>query len=222
MNPINRAPQVQQFRQTVEQVIEAFPQNHVCHRVDQGAFQLADYHNVLRMIFHQVREGSFSFALAAVNCGPHLRPAKEYLLHHAEEEKSHWRWVVNDLEQTGYVAESVESWLPRPACQNYISFNYYVALRTPIARLAIAVVLEGIGARYGAQYAGKICQLLSLKPNQTQFYAGHGRTDREHIQDLWRVIADCQLGGEDWRWMNYAAETAGRLYRSMYEEALAN
>jgi hypothetical protein len=203
-------------------MIEEFPQNSACQKLDQGDLELADYHRILRMIFHQVRETPFTFALASVNCSPNLRAAKEYLLQHAEEEKSHWRWVLNDLEETGYAAASVESALPPPACQDYISFNYYVALRVPFARLAVAMVLEGIGARFGAQYARKICELLSLTPKQTQFYAGHGNTDREHIQDLWRVIAECELSALEWQWMNFAAETAGRLYGAMYEEALSN
>jgi heme oxygenase len=222
MNSTDCAPQLHQFKQTVERVIGEFSENRVCEKVDHGAFALDDYQKILRMIFHQVRESSFSFALASVNCAPHLRNAKEYLLHHADEEKLHWRWVLNDLQESGYASDSVESSLPLPACQNYISFNYYVALKMPIARLAIATVLEGIGARYGGEYAAKICKLLSLTPSQTQFYAGHGNTDREHIRDLLRVIEDCELSIDEWQWMNYAAETAGRLYRVMYEEALAN
>jgi hypothetical protein len=211
--------QLQQLRDTIDLAIRQFQENTVCRRVDTGDFELADYQNLLRMIFHQVREGPFTFALAGVNCGPHLRSAKEYFLHHAEEEKLHWRWVLNDLKETGY-ASNPESLLPLPACQDYISFNYYVAMRMPIARIAIAMVLEGIGARYGAYYARKICQLLSLTPQQTQFYAGHGNTDREHILDLWRVIESYELNEDEWQWMNYAAQTASRLYRRMYEEAL--
>ena len=174
------------------------------------------------MIFHQVREGPFTFALAGVNCAGHLRTVKEYLLHHADEEKLHWRWVVNDLEQTGYPAGRIEKSLPRPACQDYVSFNYYVALKMPLARLAAAMVLEGIGARFGSQYALRICRLLSLTEKQTQFYAGHGNTDRQHILDLWSVIENCDLDDDEWRYLNHAAETAGRLYRRMYEEALEN
>src|SRR4030095_3509171 len=211
--------QLQQLRNTTDQAIGQFPENLVCRKVDTGDFELADYQKILRMIFHQVREGPFTFAMAGVNCGPHQRGAKEYLLHHAEEEKLHWRWVVNDLKETGYQSNP-ESLLPLPACQDFISFNYYIALKMPIARIAIAMVLEGIGARYGAHYATKICQLLCLSPKQTQFYAGHGNTDREHIQDLWRVIESHALNDDAWEWMNYPPETAGRLYRRMYEEAL--
>jgi len=213
--------QLQQLKDTVDLAIGGFPENTVCRRVDAGDFELTDYQKILRMIFHQVREGPFSFALAGVNCGPHLRGAKEYLLHHAEEEKLHWRWVVNDLKETGYKSDP-QSLLPLPACQDFISFNYYVALKVPVARLAIALVLEGIGARYGARYANEICRSLSLTAKQTQFYAGHGNTDREHILELWRVVENHELNEEEWQWMSYSAATASRLYRRMYEEALEN
>ena len=219
MYSTNCHSQLQQLRGTVDLAVGQFPENIVCRKVDTGDFELADYQKTLRMIFHQVLEGPFTFAMAGVNCRPNLRSAKEYFLHHAEEEKLHWRWVLNDLKETGYPADPV-SLFPLPACQDYLSFNYYVALKMPIARIAIAMVLEGIGASYGALYAHKICQLLSLTPKQTQFYAGHGNTDREHILDLWRVIESHELNDEEWQWMNYAAETASRLYRRMYEEAL--
>jgi hypothetical protein len=220
MNSTSCELQLQQLKQIVETAIERFPDNQVCRKVDAGDFELTDYQQVLRMIFHQVREGPFTFALAGVNCSGHLGSVKEYLLQHADEEKLHWRWIVNDLEQTGYPVGGIESSLPRPACQDYVSFNYYVAMKMPPARLVVAAVLEGIGARYGSEYAATICQLLSLTSQQTQFYAGHGNTDREHIIDLWRVIENYDLNDEEWRYLNHAAETAGRLYRRMYEEAL--
>jgi len=220
MNTSPRESRLSQLKRTVELAIDQFPQNRVCRKVDAGGFELADYHKILRMIFHQVQEGPFTFALAGVNCGPHLRKIKEYLLHHADEEKLHWRWVLNDLEQTGCPADAIESSLPLPACQDYLAFNYFVALKIPFARMAIALVLEGIGARFGAQYAARICRSLSLTPQQTQFYAGHGSTDRQHILDLWQVIESHEFNDDEWQWLNHAAETAGRLYRRMYEEAL--
>jgi len=220
MTSTNTGSRLQELRHTVEAAIEQFPDNQVCRKVDAGDFEITDYQKVLRMIFHQVREGPFTFALAGVNCAPHLRTVKEYFLHHADEEKTHWRWVLNDLEKAGYQGAAVESSFPLPACQDYVAFNYYVALKMPLARLAVAMVLEGIGARYGSEYAAQICRLLSLTSQQTQFYAGHGNTDREHILDLWRVIEGCELSDDEWQWLIYAAGTAGRMYRRMYEEAL--
>ena len=205
---------------TVNNAINQFPDNTVCRKIDQAEISLEDYHKVLRMIFHQVREGPSSFALAGVNCSSKFHEVKDYLFHHADEEKTHWQWILNDLANTGYQGENVKSSFPLSASQNYIAFNYFTALKMPVARLAIAAVLEGIGAEFGAEYARKLCALLKLKPEQAQFYFGHGDTDKEHIVDIWRVIDACELTEEEWREMCYAAKTAGTLYKRMYEEAL--
>lgn len=208
-----------ELRKVVENAITVFQQNRLCQKIDSGNLEMSDYHKILRMIFHQTFEGPSTFALAGVNCTNQFQTAKDYLLHHANEEKTHWQWVLNDLAQTGYQGEEVKGSLPLPACQNYIAFNYYVALKMPIARLAIAAVLEGIGASYGAEYARKTCVHLKLQPEQAQFYFGHGDTDVEHIKDIWRVIEACELTESEWDWMFHSAKTAGELYRKMYDEA---
>lgn len=40
--------------------------------------------------------------LAGSYCPPALHILREYLLQHANEEKSHWEWVISDLKNTGY------------------------------------------------------------------------------------------------------------------------
>jgi len=74
----------------VENAIESFPQNRLCRKVDAKDIEVKDYHNILRMIFHQTYESPQTFALAGVNCPSKFQIAKDYLFHHAEEEKSHW------------------------------------------------------------------------------------------------------------------------------------
>lgn len=203
----------------IDKQIRHFPANGMCRKVDAGLLDLRDYHRILRMIFYQTYEGPQTFALAAINCPSRLQDAKDYLLRHADEEKSHWRWVLKDLETTGWKGEKVELSIPRPACQNYVSFNYFIALKMPIARLAIAAVLEGIGAAYGGYYAREICRILGLQTQQAQFYLGHGDTDVGHIEEIWRVIESSDLTSEEVLWMGHSAEMAGQLYKSMYEEA---
>ena len=55
----------------------------------------------------------------------------------------------------------------------------------------------------GAQYARKISRTPVFDSQTNAIYAGHGNTDREHIQDLWRVIAECELSALEWQWMNF-------------------
>jgi len=208
------------FVRCVEEAVATFPENALCRRVDAGLITMADYHAILLMIFHQTFEGPSTFALAGAHCPPAHAEARDYLLHHADEEKSHWQWVISDLRNTGYEGPDPRELFPRPACQAYVAFNVYTAMRAPLARLAIATVLEGIGANFGKRYAMRVCQALELKPNQALFFYGHGDTDVGHSADLLRVIDNCALTSHDWAWMCHAAKTAGVLYRAMYEEAI--
>jgi predicted GNAT family N-acyltransferase/heme oxygenase len=212
----------QRFFQAVEEEIEAFPRNRLCQRVDDGSLEMKHYHAILTTIFHQTYSGPYTFARAAVNCTWRHEAAKDYLLRHADEERTHWRWVLNDLSATGYQGPSPRKGFPHLTCQAYIGLNYYVAEQMPIARLAIAAVLEGIGGRYGGAYARRLVTQLGLDSQQTQFFSGHSETDKVHTAEIHTVIGQCELTPEEWGWMAHAARTAGQFYRAMYDhEAFA-
>jgi heme oxygenase len=210
-----------QFLEVVQQAVENFPSNQMCRKLDAGSLAMPDYHAILLMIFHQTFEGPSTFALAGAHCPPRLHEVRDYLLQHADEEKSHWQWVINDLQHTGYTGPDPRTLFPQTACQAYIAFNIYTALRQPVARLAIAATLESIGANHGKQYATKLCQQLALKPQQASFFYGHGDTDVGHTAEILEVLDRQQLSAEQWDWMCHAARTAGHLYTAMYDEALA-
>ncbi len=206
-----------QFLKVVEEAIEAFPSNRLCQRVDADSLEMKHYHAILTTIFHQTYSGPYTFARAAVNCSWRHEAAKDYLLRHAEEERTHWRWVLNDLTTTGYQGLSPRNGFPHSTCQAYIGLNYYVAEQMPIARLAIAAVLEGIGGLYGGVYAKRLITKLGLQSHQTQFFLGHSETDKVHTEEIHDVIDQCELTPDEWGWMTHAARTAGQFYRAMYD-----
>ena len=146
--------------------------------------------------------------------------ARDYLLHHADEEKSHWQWVINDLKRIGYKGGDPRNNLPNPACQTYIAYNVFTAVKDPLSRLAIAFVLETIGATFSKKYAQKVCQLLKLTPNQTSFFFGHGDTDVGHSQEILEIINQCELTEDQWKRMVQAVKVAGNLYKQMYNEVV--
>lgn len=218
---LGRANQ-ERFSQIVEEAIEAFPRNRLCQKVDDGSLEIKHYHAILTTIFHQTYSSPYTFARAAVNCAWRHEAAKDYLLRHAEEERTHWRWVLNDLSATGYQGPSPRAGFPHLTCQAYIGLNYFIAEQMPVARLAIAAVLEGIGGRYGGAYARRLITQLGLDSQQTQFFSGHSETDKVHTAEIHKVIDQCELTPEEWGWMEHAARTAGQFYRAMYDhEAFA-
>jgi hypothetical protein len=146
-----------------------------------------------------------------------LEGAKEYLLRHAEEERPHWRWVLNDLRSTGYEGPDPRAGPPHLTCQAYIGLNDHLASHVPFARLGTAAVLEGIGARYGGKYGRRLIEGLGLRPTQASFFLSHGETDKTHTVELREVIEAMNLDDVDWSWMCHAASAAGAFYRAMYD-----
>lgn len=207
------------FKTIVDDSVKAFPSNNMCKMVDNGNMTMDYYHKILLMIFHQTFQGPSTFALAGAHCPLELHEARDYLLHHADEEKNHWEWVINDLNHTGYTGPDPRESFPSPACQAYVAFNFYIAMKHPLSRLAIAAVLESIGANHSKKYAQKIVKTLDLSDNQASFFYGHGDTDIGHTEDIFKVLNKCNLSKRDWKWMNHSASTAFQLYNNMYNEA---
>lgn len=205
------------FDAVVAKQIVRFPENRLLQRVDAGHLSIAHYHAILTTLFHQTYSGPYTFARAAVNCEWRHEAAKEYLLRHAEEERTHWRWVLDDLQATDYAGPNPRDLPPHPTCQAFIGLQFYISEQVPIARLAIAAVLEGIGATYGGTYGKKLLQTLDLNKSQASFFVSHGETDKTHIIELHEVIVASELTNNEWRWMNHAAESAGQFYRAMYD-----
>lgn len=206
-----------EFELTVTAAINGFPSARLLQRADTGQVEMRHYHAILSTLFHQTYSSPYTFARAAVNCSWHHEGAKEYLLRHAEEERTHWRWILDDLKATGYTGPDLRHEPPHYSAQAYIGLNYYIAEQVPIARLAIAAVLEGIGAALGGKYGRLLLQTLRLQQSQASFFMTHAETDVVHTAELSEIIAASSLTNEEWRWMNHAAETAGRFYRGMYD-----
>jgi hypothetical protein len=210
-----------EFRELVRRLVGGFPANRLCRKVDAGDVTPDDYHAFLNMIFHQTFEGPSTFAMAGAHCDVRLYRIRDYLIEHAEEERAHWQWVIEDLRGTGFRGPDPRSVFPRPECQNYLAFNVYCAIRMPPARLATAAFLEGVGASYGKKYAQKLCDALKLKPEQVKFVFGHGDTDVGHSADILGVLDASPLAPHDWARLGHAVRTAASLYRAMYDAVVS-
>lgn len=211
---------IETFQKVVKQAVELFPNNELCQRIDKQSVLMKDYHSILLMLFHQTFEGPSTFALAGAHCHPSQYVIRDYLLQHADEERTHWQWIISDLKNTGYTGEDPRLLFPKPACQTYIAFNVYTAVRMPITRLATAAVLESIGAQYGKTYTKNLCKILKLDQSQAYFFYGHGDTDIGHTKDIFDLLNSASLSEKDWDWMCHAAQMAGNFYTAMYNEAL--
>lgn len=190
--------------------------NLVLSKINSGEFDLNSYHLLLTRIFHQVRMSSSSFALAASVLDSNQMLLKDYLLHHAEEERSHWTWILSDLRGSGFKGRDPREEYPHYKTDAYLSYGVYLALKFPVGRLAMAAVLEGISAKFGSEYGKKCAQNMKLDKAQVQFFLSHGELDVDHTEDIFNVLKEANVTAEGWGRMCAVATNTAMLYKEIY------
>ena len=210
----------EKFSKTARSCVSDFTrQNAVIDLIDRSSFNISHLHNLLNTLFHQVYNGSSSFALAGTMCDARLFKIREYLFHHAEEEQDHWKWIIQNLRDTAYEGPDPRETFPSFPTQSYISFALYLAHHHPVARLSMGYVLEGLSGQLGVEYGAKAAGLLSLTREQLSFFLLHGELDKGHSQDILDVLQNAPLSPYEWAWCEYAAECTAQFYKALYNHA---
>jgi hypothetical protein len=220
--PLQRSS-YEKFRAAAEGAVLTFKRgNKLIKKVESEPLSISDYHNLLLGIFHQVFFSSSSLSLAASLCGSRFMLARSYLIHHAEEEKDHWMWILEDLHATQYKGPDPRSLKPGWASQAYLSYGMFLGFHFPIGRLAMAAVLEGISGKLGADFAKKAAVKLGLVPDQLKFFLAHGDLDQGHSEDIFNVLKQLSLSAEEWAEMEHVALVTCELYKNIYNNAVSN
>jgi len=207
------------FLASVQQIVDEFPKNAICKRIDEKTLTRRHYSALLHTIFHQTYNNPSTFGLAAAQLQSDREELRSYFLHHAEEEKNHWNWIIDDLRNLDDANPDPRDFYPQKSCQAYIAYNYYIATRKPVGRLAIALVLESFGGTYGREYGLRLCDVLDLQQNQCTFFFGHSETDVGHVEDILHILDQSRIGDEEWSELTHIARCAGKMYLDLYESA---
>jgi hypothetical protein len=190
-----------QFSKTAIKCVEDFTKhNAVIKLIDNNELELEHIHSLLNTLFHQVYNGSSSFALAGTMCDSRYFKIREYLFHHAEEEQNHWKWIVQNLRDTGYTGPDPREVFPSFHTQSYISFAMYLAHKQPVARLAMGFILEGLSGNLGVEYGYKVAKQLGFTREQMSFFITHGELDKGHSHDILDVLEQAPLTPYEWAW----------------------
>ena len=211
-----------QLENEIKKAIQGFEKNNLfIDKIRENDLGIEDYHRILLGVFSQVFMSSSSFALASASLGEKYQIAKDYLLHHAEEEKSHWVWILNDLASTGYKGPDPRIMHPHFTTQGYFAYAMYLGYQFPIGRLCMAAVLEGISGSLGPKYGPQVMTMLKIAPEFMQFFKSHGELDKGHSQEVLDAIRKTELTGyEYWKLIGVAKNTS-ELYKSIYNSAVS-
>lgn len=216
--PVSRPKaNMKQLQDAIQTAVEEFAnENFVLEKLKQKSFKIDDYHQLLLRLFHQVTHSSQTFALAGAMTDSRFQAAKDYLFHHAEEEKTHWAWIISDLKNTGYKGADPRTLTAHPSANAYLSYGYFLALKFPLGRLVMAAVLESISAVFGTEYGPLCAKQLNFSANQIQFFQSHGVLDQGHSEDLLAILQKADLPPDMLADGIGVAFTTSQLYKAIY------
>ncbi len=201
----------------IEKAVAGFEKNNLfLEKLISKKLNIQDYHNLLLRLFQQVLRSSSSFALSAASLDMRHQIARDYLIHHAEEEKSHWVWILNDLSGTGYKGADPRTTHAHHSTTAYYSYAMFLATHFPVGRLCMAAVLEGISGTFGPKYGPDIVKILKINPEHMQFFKSHGELDQGHSQEIMEVVRKTELTGFEYWQLIGVAETTAELYKAIY------
>lgn len=204
------------FASALNDVTLGFPENAAARRILTGEFELSEYHGLLLSLFHTTYEGPSISALAASHLPDGFEPARDALLRNAAEAGANWQMILDDLEKTGFEGPDPRTTFPGTEAQAYVAYNYYIAIKAPVARLGVLSVIDTVATSFATNYSAKMLQCLSLPPDETTFFRERpeGRPDRPPLLD---VLEALPMSERDWQWTVNAARTAATLYRAVYD-----
>jgi long-chain acyl-CoA synthetase len=114
---------------------------------------------------------------------------RESVLHYLEEETGHDEWILNDIEAAGGDRAAAAASQPGVATEAMIAYAYDTVMRrNPIGFFGMVHVLEGTSVSLALSAAGHIQSSLGLPVRAFTYLRSHGELDKEHINDLARIL----------------------------------
>jgi len=189
----------------------------------EGTLDAAAYAHYLVQTYHYVRWTTPLLALAGRRMAAQGRhPAlASLLLHKAQEETGHERWLLADLHHLGWSSEAVERAPRCAAVEAYVAWNRFTAeAGSPTAFLGTAYVLEALSASRAGAAARNLVEhgaIAGIRRAVT-FLRGHGDADEGHVAEL-ATLLGALSDLEEQEALLLSARTTRALYLGLFEDS---
>ena len=114
---------------------------------------------------------------------------RDAVLHYLEEETGHDEWILNDIEAAGGDRAAAAASLPAVPTEAMVAYAYDTVMRgNPVGFFGMVHVLEGTSVALALAAADSIAGALALPPRAFTYLRSHGELDKEHVNDLARIL----------------------------------
>jgi hypothetical protein len=119
----------------------------------------------------------------------------DYLAHHADEERGHDEWLLEDLEALGHDPREALEQIPSPRVASFVGAQYYWLRHShPVSLLGHMAVVEGYPPQIG--FADRLQHLTGHPQDAFRALRRHERLDIRHRRELYETIDGLALEPE--------------------------
>ena len=162
----------------------------VIQRALRGDVTRELYVAFLTQAYHHVRHTVPLMMAAGSRLTERQEWAREPLLHYLEEEAGHEQWILNDIAHAAGDRELAAASLPSMATEAMVAYAYDTVMRrNALGFFGMVYVLEGTSVALALEAADRIQATLQLPVHAFSYLRSHGELDRQHVEDLARVLA---------------------------------
>ena len=183
-----------------------------------GRIALDEYVAFLTQAFHHVRHTVPLMMAVGARLPDRLAWLRKEIVHYAEEEEGHERWILDDIAAAGGDAVAAEAGVPSPATDAMVGYAYDTVMRrNPVGFFGMVFVLEGTSVALALDAAERVQQSLHLPARAMTYLRSHGRLDQEHIHHLEGILnrLECE---QDRAAVTQCARVMFRLYGNVFRD----
>lgn len=196
-----------------------FDQSKFVRTIQEGKVDKKLYALYMFETFHYTYHNARNQALVGVRLPEGYTQYQKFCFEHANEETGHELMALHDvLSALGTKQKPVNLPKPLPATEVLIGYLYWISVQgNPLQRLGYSFWAENSYA-YINPLVEKIKTTLALKTSQMTFFIAHSAIDKDHAEEVQRMIVNHCKTDEDWADVTRVAETSLRLTGNMLED----
>ena len=179
---------------------------------------LCALHTGMRATEHSLRTAA-ECARARAASDPVAAGIADYLARHADEERQHDDWLLEDLEVLGVDPNEVLTRIPLPSVAALVGAQYYwMHHYHPVAFMGYIAVLEGRPPVKG--FLEQVIKQTGLPRGAFRTYFVHAALDHHHVREFEDTLNRLPLRPEHIGVIGVSAITTVDLLRQVHEDVL--
>jgi hypothetical protein len=191
----------------------------ILNRLDAGEVTLDDYKRLLFNLRQQVVDGSAWISRAASSFDIDHFELRSAAIHHAEEEHRDYSMLERDYVAVGGDLAELRAGRKNIGSEALSGYLFQYAERpNPAGLLGAMFIIEGLGAKRAAGWAGRFQEVLGLADNQVHFMRYHEQADTQHTGDMEAILTSGIIDDAAADEIVRCAQVVARLYALQLEE----